>query len=186
MKPERQALPYFRMYANAILADADFNALTDTQTGWYFRLMLESWLRAGFLPDADETLRVLAGSPRRDRWDQHKSAVLSFFERQQHEGTPMLVNTELRDQWLKANEAYATKLAKKLPAQKKATPATAQRALTPPSERNILSPEEFARLVQRPVEQIRSMLLDGHIKPMGSGIHRDEARKLGAAAGGGK
>lgn len=177
MKPDKNALPYFRMYASVILADTNFNGLSDCQTGWYFRLMLESWFRAGFLPENDETLRSLCGNPRRDRWDRYKGSVLFFFDKVQHEGQNFLVNAELRQQWLKANEAYDKKQTKKLTAQA-AKPAV-QKALPPVSERNLLTLEEFSRLVKKPLPELHTLITSGKIKmQMNSTIHRDEARKL--------
>ncbi|MFL6307505.1 MAG: hypothetical protein ACJ72H_28575 [Candidatus Sulfotelmatobacter sp.] len=177
MKPDNNALPYFRMYASVILADTNFNGLSDCQTGWYFRLMLESWFRAGFLPENDETLRSLCGNPRRDRWDRYKSSVLFYFDRVEHDGQNFLVNAGLRQQWLKANEAYDKKQAKKLTAQP-AKP-TVRAALPPASERNFLTLEEFARLVRKPLAEIHALATTSKIKMQSNGtIHRDEARKL--------
>lgn len=177
-KLKREGMPYFRMYASVILADTNFNSLNEIQTGWYFRLMLETWFRAGFLPEDDETLRRLAGCRRRDSWEQHKGNVLFFFDQVQEGGQNVLVHAGLRKQWLSANEAYDKKIERKQLGKKKTITVPAQKALPPASERNILTDEEFARLVQKPVAQIRTMLLNGDIKRMGDGIHRDEARKL--------
>ena len=176
---KKEGMPWFRMYASVLLADTNFRTLNEIQTGWYFRLMLETWFRAGFLPEDDETLRRLAGCRRHDSWEKLKAGVLFFFDRQEHEGQNVLVHAGLRKQWLMANEAYSKKIERKqLSAQPKAKPV--QKALPPASERNILSFEEFAQLVRRSPDQIRSLVSSGQLKTMSYGIHRDEARKLQA------
>jgi hypothetical protein len=104
---------------------------------------------------------------------------LFFFDKHDDgTGQNVLIHAGLRKQWLSANEAYDTKVQRKLVAKQK--PATVQKALPPASERNVLTVEEFSRLVGKPVTQIQSLIATGQVKTMGQGIHRDESRKFQA------
>jgi uncharacterized protein YdaU (DUF1376 family) len=106
-------LTYFRTYAFETLGDCNFQRLHAVQCGWYYRLMLETWAKEGFLPANDEVLRKLAGAKDRRAWNKYKDAVLFFFQEATNEaGETVLVHTPLRSQWLMANKSYATKMAK--------------------------------------------------------------------------
>ena len=175
MSVKKEGMPWFRMYASVILADTNFRALNEIQTGWYFKLMLETWFRAGFLPDDDETLRNLAGCRRRDSWEQHKHGVLFFFDKQENDGRPVLVNAGLRQQWLSANASYDKKATKKLlTGQKQAQPkkSVTFKAAT------LYSIADIAKHSGRSVEEIVSMQ-NSKILPSGTHINSSSLAVLG-------
>ena len=146
----KEGMPWFRMYASVILADTNFRALNEAQAGWYFRLMLETWFRAGFLPDDDDTLRRLAGCRRRDNWDKFKAGVLFFFDRKEHEGQNVLVHADLRKQWLMANESYAKKVERKQLTAGKPT-------------KGMIPVAEFARRLNITESRVRQAQQTGHM-----------------------
>lgn len=57
-------LPYFKCYAADFLSDPPVMAMTDEELGFYWRLLLISWLNEG-IPEDRDALAKLVHTPRR-------------------------------------------------------------------------------------------------------------------------